>query len=442
MCFLCANGVQIMCKGLYLYLKRPLKAQKMNIQINLYLDQRRLKSGSVYPVKIRVWNGLIGKARLFPTNLNLSEKDFQSAWISKKPRKEYLKTKVALELIKSKAQNVVVELNPFTFEGFQRKMYRKTGDAQNIIYHYQLIIEQLTKNAQIGSASSYDLSLKSIKAFLTERTGKTPTYISFYEITHDFLNEYEKYMVKQQKRSLTTVGIYLRSLRAIFNKAIEENEIKNDIYPFGKRKYRIPASENVKKALNKDELKILFEITPKTMEQQKAKDFWFFSYFCNGMNFKDIALLRFKDIQNGAITFHRAKTINTSKGNKKLITVYLNEYTNQVMRNYGSVFSSKEGYVFNIINATLNPTEQKKAIQNFTRFVNQHLKNLCKQNKLPEVSTYWARHTFATNSIRNGASMEFIQESLGHGDLKTTMNYFAGFEDETKREFAKKLMNF
>jgi len=63
-------------------------------------------------------------------------------------------------------------------------------------------------------------------------------------------------------------------------------------------------------------------------------------------------------------------------------------------------------------------------------------------NKLTRVSTYWARHSFATNAIRNGASMEFVQESLGHGSLSTTQQYFAGFENEAKRDFFQKLMNF
>jgi site-specific recombinase XerD len=62
---------------------------------------------------------------------------------------------------------------------------------------------------------------------------------------------------------------------------------------------------------------------------------------------------------------------------------------------------------------------------------------------LPEqVSTYWARHSYATNAIRNGASMEFIQESLGQGNIKTTQNYIAGFDDDVKKEFSQTLMNF
>jgi len=64
-------------------------------------------------------------------------------------------------------------------------------------------------------------------------------------------------------------------------------------------------------------------------------------------------------------------------------------------------------------------------------------------NKLPsDISFYYARHSFATNSLRKGASMEFISEALNHSDLSVTKNYFAGFEDEAKKEFANSIMNF
>ena len=63
--------------------------------------------------------------------------------------------------------------------------------------------------------------------------------------------------------------------------------------------------------------------------------------------------------------------------------------------------------------------------------------------RFPEqISTYWARHRFATNALRKGASMEFIQESFGHGNIQTTQNYFAGFDSATRKEFSKGIMDF
>ena len=87
--------------------------------------------------------------------------------------------------------------------------------------------------------------------------------------------------------------------------------------------------------------------------------------------------------------------------------------------------------------------EKLRTNQNFTRFINQHIKKLAKNAGLTsDISTYWARHSFTSTAIRNGASLELIQESLGHKDMKTTMNYWGGFDDAAKRGISEKLMDF
>ena len=250
-------------------------------------------------------------------------------------------------------------------------------------------------------------------------------------------------MTKIEGNSQATVGVYLRALRALFNRAIEDKEINKDCYPFGKRKYSIPATKNKKIALSSEQLKILFHSKPRIVQQEKAKDFWFFSYACNGINMKDIALLKYKNIKDDRIEIYRAKTKQTSKANLKSITIYLNDFSKEVIEKYGKKDKHPDNFIFDIIDNTTNPKGIRAKVINFTQFVSQHISNLCIENELPrEISTNWARHSFATNSVRNGASLEFMRESLGHSDLKTTMGYFAGFEDETKKEFAKQLMNF
>ncbi|MCA6438155.1 MAG: tyrosine-type recombinase/integrase, partial [Bacteroidetes bacterium] len=80
---------------------------------------------------------------------------------------------------------------------------------------------------------------------------------------------------------------------------------------------------------------------------------------------------------------------------------------------------------------------------NFTKFINQNLKKLALNNGITsEISTYWARHSFATNAIRSGASMEFVSEALSHSNLKITQGYFSGFEDKDKKELMETLMKF
>jgi len=90
----------------------------------------------------------------------------------------------------------------------------------------------------------------------------------------------------------------------------------------------------------------------------------------------------------------------------------------------------------------MNPEAKRNSIKAFTRFINQHIKKLAKANGLPDgISTYYARHSFATIGIQNGQSLEFMQRELGHKSMATTQNYFSGFDNETKKQFPNQLQN-
>lgn len=411
--------------------------------ISIYLDTRRKKKSGKFPVKLRVFETSTRKQKLYNTSFEFTEPEFDSIWKTSKTRTEYKDTKKELMDIESNAGDIAKSLKPFTFEAFEKKLLRTKGENNNVIYHYNQVIATLKKNGQIGTAGNYSLSLSSIKAYIEKKTGVSPEKISFYEITPDFLKGYEIHMVKDKKRSHTTVSMYLRALRTVFNTAIRDKEIEQEIYPFGKYKYQVPAVKRVKKAVSNDQLKTIYDTKPNSPDQEKAKAFWFFTYSCNGMNMKDIANLKYKDMQGDEIKFLRAKTINTSKENLKHVTVYLNDYTKEVIEKYGNKKKDGETFIFPIIDPKATNEIQHKQVKNFITFVNQHFKKYLKSLGINEsVTTIWARHSFTTNAIRNGASMEYISEALSHSNLSTTIGYFAGFEDEKKKEISNKLMNF
>jgi len=95
----------------------------------------------------------------------------------------------------------------------------------------------LIKRNQIGTASTYELSQKSIIDFVTNKSNQKYSTLTFYDISPGWLKDYETYMADTKARSLTTVSMYVRVLRAMFNRAIEEKEIDQEHYPFGKRRY-------------------------------------------------------------------------------------------------------------------------------------------------------------------------------------------------------------
>lgn len=409
--------------------------------ISICLDKRRKKANGKFPVRLRVFTPNPRKQKLYPTTFDFTEKEFASIWETSKPRKEYKKIRFDIQAVERKALEVAKDIIPFSFVEFEKKLFRKNGDGVKVSYHYNERIEDYKKQNRISTADSYHCSQNSLKSFVEDQH-KNYASLTLLDIDKNWLQSFETYMINKG-RSISTVGIYLRPLRAIFNKAIEEGEIEKEFYPFGKRKYQIPTSKNVKKALNKEQMKLLFNAKPSNKEQQKAKDFWFLSYNCNGMNMKDIAQLKYEDIQGDKIIFYRAKTLFTSKTQLKPIVIYLNPFIEKIIQKYSIKKQLGRNYVFDIIDEKDIPEKKQTKIKNFTRFINQHLKKLCESNELPvNISTYWARHSFATLAVRNGATMEFMQESLGHKNMSTTQAYFAGFDDDTKRDFAKGLMDF
>lgn len=416
----------------------------MSYNISIVLDKRRAKENGTYPVKLRVYSktGSVKKVKHYSLDVDLTEDKFETIWTNTdkiKLRGINKEMRLKLQAIETRANNEAKELTVFDFAKFEAKLFRKTSDKNNVMHYFNLAIQKNLKNNKIGTAESYKYTLNSLIEFSEIEKKCKAEKLTFNLITFDWLKEYENFMLSKGK-SYTTIAIYTRTLRVVFNNAIEFKDISNDIYPFGKNKYKIPRTKKVKKALNSKELKTLFDVEVLNENEQQAKDFWFFSYACNGMNFKDIALLKYSDIKNDRFSYYRAKTFDKTT-EKTEIVIYLTDFTKEIISKYGN--KDKGSFVFSIISINDTAETQYKKIKNFTRLINDHIKRIAKRNDLPnDISTYWARHSFATNSLRKGASMEFISEALNHSDLNVTKNYFAGFEDEAKKEFANSILDF
>jgi len=291
------------------------------------------------------------------------------------------------------------------------------------------------KEGRIGTALAYKDSFNSIKHFKGN--------VTFKDITVSFLCQYEQWMLNKG-RSRTTVGIKLRNLRAVFNEAAEMGIIKRDkCYPFGLRKYQIPTGRNIKKSLDQNTIAKIYYYEPDSTTLTRAKDFWFFCYFGNGMNPKDVVYLKWKNIQDDYIVFTRAKTERTTRTDPRPITVYITEDMQRIIEEYCREDRNPDNYVFPIMNNALNPLQQYELVPLFTKFINDGMKEIIRILRIDKkVTTIVSRHSFSTQLKRSGVSTEFIQEALGHTDKKTTENYLDSFENNIKKEFARKLSAF
>ena len=416
-----------------------LYSMKNDASTQIFLDTRRIKKDKTYPVKLRVT--FQRKTNLYSTDLSLTKKDFALA-NAENPKPPFKDIKFDLMEIEQKAVKIIGKLTQFTFPVFERKFLERTYDKTDLFAKYEEYIALLEKNDQIGTASAYRCSKNSFYKFLAKYHGLQRESFPFSEVNPILLQEYENYMLNEDC-SYSTIGIYLRPMRTLFNMSREEGDIPMDHYPFGKRKYQIPASTNNKRPLDGEQMKILLN-TPANEFQEKARDFWFLSYLCNGINMHDIAEMKYGyNLQDEQIVFLREKTKRTNKANLKPIVVQLTDHSQRIIEKYRNADTRKGKYVFPILQPDMTAKEIKRAVSNFTRLVNQHLKTLAEKAGLgTDISTYWARHTFANTMLNNGASIEMISESVGHSNSKTTEIYLSGFKVAKKKEFANKLMDF
>ena len=399
---------------------------------NIILDCRRERKDGTYPSKLRIVHQR--KYKDYATGLALTKEDFAKV-TGAKPRGEFKEQRLFFNAIEERAAKIIKGLHPFSYEAFERDYLEKRDKAQSVYDYFDRYIAELTEQNRAGTASSYQCAVTSLKNYHRKT-------LRFADLTPSFLTAYENWMLSAG-RSATTTGIYLRSLRAVCNVAIEEGALKRENYPFGKRRYTIPAGRNHKRALALSDVKKLFSYSPANDSEGRALALWKFSYLCQGVNMKDICKLRYKNVDGNRLEFIRAKTERSTKGNKKSIIVLLTPEAEQIVREYGAYPAHPERLVFGLIDDGLEADAERLAIKQATKVTNTHLKRIGEKLgfEIP-LTSYVARHSFATILKRSGAPIEYISESLGHSDTKTTQNYLDSFEDDTRRKYAAALTNF
>jgi len=413
---------------------------KMEVSAYLLLVTRRQKQTGKYPVKLRVCYHR--KSKDYTIGLDLTQEEYDGGNMER-PQKEFRSIRIKMNDSISKANKILENIGVFTFQKFENAFYGRIKDAADIFILFDDYIANLKKEERIKTAISYSSARNSFKKYRSN--------LGLYDITASFLNEYHNANAqkivgdKTVGLSDTTIGIYVRSLRSVYNYAISLGIIKRDeSYPFGKRQYIIPAGRNIKKALAIDEVKLIYDYKtiPGSAEDQ-ARDFWIFSYLCSGINFKDIALLQNKDIDNGMLRFIRAKTKNTTRGNQSTISCHLSEPAKLIISKWRNSNNSPAGYLFPILQKSDSPEDQVNRIGQFIQTTNKYMRRISASAGLQKsATTYFARHSAATILKRSGASIQQIQEALGHQNSSTTQKYLDSFDDDSKKELANTLSTF
>jgi integrase/recombinase XerD len=267
----------------------------------------------------------------------------------------------------------------------------------------------------------------------------------FSDVTPEFLNLLEKYFLgSKMKLSYSSIGLYMRNIRTIFNQAISKKIISAELYPFGKGKYVPPSSKKAKKALSIETIEKIYNYKSDNPEVLRAKDMWLFAYFANGLNVKDIAFLKYENIKDGMLSFIRAKTKHSTKENIQTIEIFITEDIQRIINKWGRKPQRPKSFIFDILHpALLSDLQIYRDINQAVRTTNKYMKRLSEDLKLERVpTTNFARHSFSTVLKRAGVPIEMISEQLGHTSIRTTQIYLDSFESGQKREITKYLTSF
>ena len=407
--------------------------KQSKVSVSIVPDQRRNKNNESFPLKLRLTYK--GERKYYATGFDANLQEWDSI-NSAEVKGSLRKIKNSIAVIESNALKTINEVTPFTFKKFESQFFEQKIETESLKSVFERTMEDLLKNNRISTAINYRCSFRCLESFKSN--------LQFEDVTKDFLEQFERWFLAKGK-SITTVGIYLRSLRVIMNIGKENGIITEQAYPFGKRKYAIPTGKNIKKALNIDQIRKIFDYPVQPGSSlERAKDFWILSYLCNGMNITDIAHLRWKNVDENIINFEREKTKHSRRSNPIKIIILRNEYTNMLLKKWATIKQSdSNNFLFKIIEEADSIIIRRKKIAQFLQTTNLWMKGMGKELNFDlDLTTYVARHSFATILIKSGAPIEFASQSLGHTTITTTQKYFAGFDVSAQAVYLKALMPY
>lgn len=309
----------------------------------------------------------------------------------------------------------------FTFSKFEDLYFESNVTSIRVIDYLNRRIYDLELENRLGTAQSY----KDTRNRLIEFIGKRSLY--FPDLDKKFITNFERFL-KENGNSINTIGIYLRTFRAVINSAIIDDYANVDQYPF--KHFKIKTATTANRALSKESILKLMNLKLKSDTSEfHSVNFFIFSYLCRGMNFKDMSNLQWdKNVKNDTVIYVRAKTANT----RRTLDPHRIKIEPEIAEIL-SIYSKNDPYIFPILEPGLTEKTKRGRQKDHLKIINKDLKKVSKELKIPEadeVTFYWARHTFATVLKYSGVSIAVISEVLGHKDEKTTQAYLDKFDND------------
>ena len=391
----------------------------MKSSANLVLDLRHQKKDNTFSICLRIIHNRTSSYITLDYSVLQDHWDKVNTQITKECKKYSNLVRINNSLIKKRidAEDIIEKL---TASGEIHKL--SIAELKTKILNLSLkttfrefnqkIIDELKMAKKLGNASCY----KQAQSFLDKYTNKKE--LTFEDINFNLLKFLEaKHLSKEN--SVNSLSFYLRTIRATFNRAIKEGIVKRDIYPFAN--YSIKDTKTVKRAIPKSNIDKIRDLELKEGTNiWHARNYFMFSFYNMGMNFADIAQLKKSNFIDDRMEYKRTKTgknysIKLTAPAKEILSLYKKE-------------EETDGYIFPIIKRDTLEL-QLKDMQNERKTFNKWLKELAKLCKIESnLTSYVARHSWATIAKDLNVPVSVISEGLGHEDMKTTQIYLDSFD--------------
>lgn len=388
--------------------------------LKLYLKKKKLSNGE-FPIYLRVTKDRVSKLISTGLSCELSQWNENKSEF-RKTYKDYIQKNAILTTLKNRAEKIISDAlaigEDITLQDFEEKFFNYKKDKKvSIIDFWNEKIENLIIAKQVGNARAYKDTKNSFLSFIG-----TKKDLFFKDITPDLLNKYEIFL-RSNNGTDGGISVRMRTIRALYNSAIEVGIASQEHYPFNIYKISKLKAENSKRALDSSDVEKIKNLDLNThFDLIDSRNYFIFSYYSRGMNFYDMMLLEWEDIQGDKIIYTRRKT-------KTRFSIKILEPVREIL-DYYKVQQKNTKYVFSILTSDdLTPIQIEHRKDKILKKYNKELKRIAEICGITDkITSYVARHSFATNLKQKGVSTDIISEAMGHQNLAVTQAYLKDLE--------------
>ena len=406
----------------------------MSVKVSVICFKSKVLANGEHPIVLRISENKKRVTKSLGISVKAQHWDFKKEEPKPKCPNRDLIVSIILK-VKSEYQSKILEKIAHEEEFTASSLIHEEKEeikAKTVEEFYTSLIEELKERGQIGTSYAYKGSYRVLKQF----NKKKKLNFTFSHIDVSFCKKFEDWMRAKGNKD-TTISFQLRTLRATFNRAIEAKIVAKDKNPFTEYKLSHLNTKTMKRALSKsDIMKIIqTDCSTSTPIRQLAQDLFAFSYLCGGISFIDIANLTPRNIIDNRLIYQRQKTHGG-------INLQLSDEAKRIICKY-SDYQLSAGYLFPILHHKrhITPMQKMNRTHKICHDINQELRTLGKELDITtDVTTYVARHSFATVLKKSGVNIGIISQALGHQDIKTTQIYLSKFDNEQVDEAMKNLL--